>query len=93
MRQDCGERPLLGMLLVQEGEVTDEEVEQALAAQVATGKRLGEILLDWSAVCGAVLHRALATQNGVELELEEGFGTGLRAELERRHRLRRNAFA
>jgi hypothetical protein len=86
-----GTQPLLGAVLVQQGEVTREEVEKALATQVENGERLGKILLEWSAVSSPALDRALAQQNGVELHLEGGFGTGLRAAIERRHRLRRAA--
>ena len=86
-----GERPLLGTVLVQQGEVTSEEIENALATQVENGEQLGKILLERSAVCSPVLDRALAEQSGVELHFEGGFGTGLRAEIERRHRLRRGS--
>jgi hypothetical protein len=92
MIRNCGERPLLGQVLVQQGEVTSEEVEGALAVQVETGTRIGEILVERTILCGPVLDRALAEQSGVELQVERGFGTGLRAEIERRHRLRRLAF-
>ena len=89
MENDCGERTLLGALLSQQGEVTSDEVDQALTAQVENGDPLGEILVEHGAVCRPVLDRALAKQSGVELHFEGGFGTGLRAEIERRHRARR----
>jgi hypothetical protein len=91
MDLNCGERPLLGTVLVQQGEVTNDEVEHALSTQVAHGEPLGKFLLERSAVCCPVLDRALAEQSGVELHFEGGFGTGLRAEIERRHRLRRGS--
>ena len=86
-------KPLLGSMLVQAGEVTGEEVEKALEAQEESGTPLGEILVGWNAVSRPALTRALAEQHGVELHMERGFGTGLRAEIERRHRLRRSLVA
>jgi hypothetical protein len=80
---------MLGTILMQQGELTRVDLALALAKQIETGKRLGQILLDLRSVSGGVLDRALATQSGVETELEGGFGTGLRAELDRHHRLRR----
>ena len=81
-------RPL-GALLVEKGLLTAEELEEALAAQQTTGKRLGQILVDRGHVSGPALTNALAEQYGIELKTEEGFGTGLRAEIERRHSTRR----
>ena len=93
MIRNWGERPLLGQVLVRQGEVTSEEVEGALAVQVETGAPLGEILLKRNILCDSLLEHALAEQSGVELQEERGFGTGLRAEIERSHRLRRSACA
>jgi hypothetical protein len=81
-------RPL-GALLVEKGLLTSEELEDALAAQQTTGKRLGQILVDRGHLSGPTLTNALAEQYGIELKTEEGFGTGLRAEIERRHTTRR----
>ena len=81
-------RPL-GALLVEKGLLTAEELEDALAAQQTSGKRLGEILVDRGHVSGPALTNVLAEQYGIELKTEEGFGTGLRAEIERRHSTRR----
>ena len=81
-------RPL-GALLVEKGLLTAEELEEALAAQQTTGKRLGQILVDRGHLSGPALTNALAEQYGIELKTEEGFGTGLRAEIERRHSTRR----
>ena len=86
MFDNCGDRTLLGALLSQQGEVTNDEVDQALTTQVENGDPLGEILVEKGAVSRPVLDRALAEQSGVVLHFEGGFGTGLRAEIERRHR-------
>jgi hypothetical protein len=77
-------RPL-GRLLVEQGLLTDDELERALALQQASGKRLGETIVDLGFVSGPDLASALATQYGIVLTMETGFGTGLRAEIQRRH--------
>ena len=77
-------RPL-GRLLVEKGLLSDEELELALARQALTGRRLGEIIVELRFVSRPALSRALAAQYGIELTAETGFGTGLRAEIERRH--------
>ena len=77
-------RPL-GRLLVEQGLLTDDELERALVLQQATGKRLGETIVELGFVSGPDLASALATQYGIELTVETGFGTGLRAQIQRRH--------
>jgi hypothetical protein len=79
------ERAPLGMLLIESGLLTDEELEHALALQAESGKLLGEILVTSGLVTKIELARALARQYGVELEEEGGYGSGLRSEIERRH--------
>jgi hypothetical protein len=78
-------RPL-GELLVDKGLVTEDELERALKEQQETEKLLGAILVDRGFVSGPALAIALAEQYGVELEGQRGFGTGLWAEIDRRHR-------
>lgn len=85
MEHNCGDRRLLGKMLVELGLVRDGDVEVALRAQLETGEQLGEILVQRGLVCRPELVRTLAYQSGVELEEQRGFGTGLRAEIERRH--------
>src|SRR5215207_7550867 len=77
-------RPL-GRLLVEQGLLTDGELERALVLQQTTGKRLGETIVELGFVSGPELSSALATQYGIELTVETGFGTGLRAQIQRRH--------
>jgi hypothetical protein len=89
MDDDCGDRTLLGAMLSQQGEVTSDELDQALMTQVENGDPLGEILVELGAVSRPALDRALAEQSGAVHHFEGGFGTGLRAEIERRHRARR----
>ena len=78
-------RPL-GELLVERRLVTEEELEHALVVQKETGRLLGPILVERGYVSGPALAIALAEQYGVELATERGFGTGLWAEIGRRHR-------
>jgi hypothetical protein len=77
----------LGELLVSEGVLSAEELEDALAAQRKTYPRkpLGELLLASGVVSPPHLVRLLAQQCQVQLEEDTGFGTGLRAAIERRH--------
>ena len=77
-------RPL-GRLLVERGLLTDLELEQALAEQQTTGKRLGETIVALGFVSGPDLASVLAAQYGVELTTESGFGTGLRSQIQQRH--------
>jgi hypothetical protein len=77
----------LGELLVSEGVLSAGELEDALAAQRTTRPRkpLGELLLASGIVSPPLLVRLLAQQCQLQLEEETGFGTGLRAAIERRH--------
>jgi hypothetical protein len=90
MHENCGDRPLLGTVLVTQGIVERDELNEALMDQTQNGKQLGEILVDRGAICRPELDRAIAGQSGLDLDEEAGFGLGLRAAIERRHRLRRD---
>jgi hypothetical protein len=83
-------RPL-GELLVGKGLVTKDELELALAEQAESDRLLGSILVERGFVSGPALAIALAEQYGVELHIERGFGTGLWAEIDRRHRAGRGS--
>jgi hypothetical protein len=76
----------LGELLVAKGLLTPDELELALEEQLDAGRPLGAVLVDRGYVSGRALAVALAEQSGVELDTERGFGTGLWAEIDRRHR-------
>jgi len=71
---------------VDKGLVTKDELELGLAEQAESGRLLGAILVERGYVSGPALAVALAEQYGVELATERGFGTGLWAEIDRRHR-------
>jgi hypothetical protein len=81
-------RPL-GELVVEKGLITEDELQRALKEQEETGKLLGAIFVDRGFVSGPALAIALAEQYGVEVEAQRGFGTGLWAEIDRRHRVGR----
>ncbi|MCA9279320.1 MAG: Flp pilus assembly complex ATPase component TadA [Phycisphaeraceae bacterium] len=55
----------IGELLVQAGQVTENQVRDALAIQRATGKLLGEILLEQGIITRAVLEQTLSARIGV----------------------------
>lgn len=80
-----GWRPL-GELLVEKGVISAEELDDALDEQRLSGLRLGEILIARGYASRPGIAEALAAQRGLVLEPERGFGTGLRDQLERRHR-------
>jgi hypothetical protein len=77
-------RPL-GELLFDKGLLTRDELDLALAEQEETGRLLGSIVVERGFVSGPQLAVVLAEQVGVELTTERGFGTGLWAEIARRH--------
>lgn len=85
----------LGELLVSEGLLTDENLTEALREQKRTRpkERLGEILLRQGLVAGPSLVRLLAWQCELTLDLEDGFGSGLRNAIESRHQAERTTLA
>jgi hypothetical protein len=62
----------LGELLVAEGLLTEDELEQALAEQATSGRLLGQILVANSYLSAFSLARILSEQHGVELSPKEG---------------------
>ena len=81
-------RPL-GAVLVEQGCLTNDDVDGALAVQVETSQPLGEILVQRALIARRSLAKALAAQEGLSLEEEPGFGSGLMAKIEQLHRIRR----
>ncbi len=71
---------------MEKGLVSPEEVSHALEEQEKTGRLLGAILVERRYISGPALAIALAEQYGVELNTERGFGTGLWAAIDKRHR-------
>jgi DNA repair exonuclease SbcCD ATPase subunit len=73
-----GQEPL-GTLLVKRGLITDEQLQNALAEQEASGAPLGKIVVERGYVRPEVIAQALATQHGGLLKTEYGFATGFGA--------------
>jgi hypothetical protein len=80
-------RSPLGELLLSKGLVTEQQLDLALREQEQSGRPLGAILVERGVISGPALAVALAQQNGVDLATQRAFGTGLWAEIERRHRV------
>jgi hypothetical protein len=62
----------LGELLVAEELLTEDELEQALAEQVTTGRLLGQIIVSNGYLSAFSLARVLSDQHGVHLAPKEG---------------------
>lgn len=62
----------LGELLVAEELLTEDELEQALAEQAASGRLLGQILVANGYLSAFSLARVLSEQHGVQLSPKEG---------------------
>jgi hypothetical protein len=77
------DRRRLGSLLVAAGLVSERDLGEALAEQERSGGRLGEVLVGRGLVSAAAIANALAEQHGSFLKTEHGFGTGLRALMDR----------
>jgi len=66
------DRVQLGSLLVQEGLVTEAQLDAAIVAQQRSGKQLGRVLIDQGHISETDLVRALARQVGLEfIDLSE----------------------
>jgi type IV pilus assembly protein PilB len=61
-----GRRLQIGSLLLRDGLLTAEQLEEALAEKERTGLRLGEIVVDQRWVSAAAVANALAEQHGLE---------------------------
>jgi len=74
----------LGRLLVEDGLITEDQLDRALENQVRTRRLLGDILIELGYVSADDVGRALASQAALASGERAVFGTGLRSELERR---------
>ncbi len=85
-------RVRLGTMLVREGVLTAEQLDEALAEKAETGRRLGEIVVDHGWVTSRDLARALAEQHHVDFidlvdtEIEDAAASLLPERLARRYR-------
>jgi uncharacterized coiled-coil protein SlyX len=76
-------RPL-GQLLVERKLLTEEQLVEALEEQERTGAQLGDVLRSRFYLASATLDELLREQHELELELDRGYASGLRAALQRR---------
>jgi hypothetical protein len=74
----------LGRVLVEDGLLTEDQLDAALENQVRTRRLLGDILVELGYVSSGNVERALAIQAGLPVGDGVTFGSGLRSELERR---------
>ncbi len=66
------ERPQLATLLIEDGLISDEQLESALAEQQETGQSLGRVLVDSGVIDEVALVRTLARQIGLDfVDLDE----------------------
>jgi MSHA biogenesis protein MshE len=81
----------LGSLLIREGLIASEQLEEALLLQQGTGRRLGELLVDWGWVSSRAICIALAEQYELEyvdieeVELDREVASRLPKQLARAH--------
>jgi hypothetical protein len=61
----------LGNLLVKRGQITETQLDEALAAQARTGSRLGHALIKIGAISSSELASALAEQQGLAIGSNE----------------------
>jgi DNA repair exonuclease SbcCD ATPase subunit len=66
----------LGELLIQHGGMSEEHLRAALEEQHASGRPLGEIVVERGYVPAAMVAQALATQQGRLTKTEYGYATG-----------------
>jgi hypothetical protein len=76
-------RPL-GQMLVERGLIDEEQLENALREHARTGEPIGAVIVELGYVAEPTLRNVLLEQCGLDLTRQEGFGSGLLGELERR---------
>ena len=83
-------RPL-GHMLVEKGLLTADQLADALREQERTGRPLGEIVRTRYFLSASQIGDVLAEQHQLELEMDRGFGSGLRRGIDRRQRRKQDA--
>ncbi len=90
MRRSRG-RKLIGQMLTEKGFITDEQLEEALAAQEQSTQRIGEILMDLGFIEEEPLYETLAEQMNVEyadlkqIKVDPGVATLITQDIARRY--------
>lgn len=90
MRRSRG-RKLIGQMLIEKGYITDEQLEQALAAQEQSTQRIGEILMDLGFIEEEPLYETLAEQMNVKyvnlksVKVDSGIATLISQDVAKRY--------
>jgi hypothetical protein len=71
-------------MLVERGLIDTEQLEIALREQAQTGEPIGSVLVALEYIPEQTLRNVLLEQCGLDMTRQEGFGSGLLGELERR---------
>ena len=81
----------LGELLITEGLITEEELEEALGVQTTNrSRRLGDILIDIGATSQDAVHSALAKKLGLPFVKLKDFGINVEVLQYLQHHLQKN---
>jgi hypothetical protein len=78
-------RPL-GQMLVERGLIDEQQLENALREHASSGEPIGSVLVSLEYIPEETLRHVLLEQCGLDMTRQEGFGSGLLGELERRNR-------
>src|SRR5687767_4354426 len=78
MEMTAGIRRQLGTIMVEEGFLTQEQLDHAIAVHRASGRPLGQVLVEGGLVSAGAVANALAEQHGGLLKTEFGVSAGLR---------------
>jgi hypothetical protein len=83
---ESGQNPWrpLGQMLVESGLINLQQLEVALHEQARSREPIGRILVSLGYISAQTLRSALLRQWGLDRARQEGFGSGLLRELERR---------
>jgi hypothetical protein len=76
-------RPL-GQMLVERGLIDEQQLETALREHAGSGEPIGSVLVSLDYIPEETLRHVLLEQCGLDMTRQEGFGSGLLGQLERR---------
>jgi hypothetical protein len=76
-------RPL-GQMLVERGLINEQQLENALREHASSGEPIGSVLVSLEYIPEETLRHVLLEQCGLDMTRQEGFGSGLLGQLERR---------
>lgn len=76
-------RPL-GQMLVERGLIDEPQLENALREHASSGEPIGSVLVSLEYIPEETLRHVLLEQCGLDMTRQEGFGSGLLGQLERR---------